>query len=151
MISMAELELQIRAVEGFDVRLATRGGARSVVIEPYPFERRAPRAWTCTEWRTRRVESHYPDLLVHVLTVAGVVTHGRTKLDVVRGGYDTESHGNETPVLASHPGAGQRRRSFWARFGAPIVVVLGIVKAFETLNAADAQSLWSQLLTSAAR
>jgi hypothetical protein len=77
------VEVQTRAVEGFDVTFLPLEGAPKRV-EDYPFPRPARGDWTVSMWRDRRFRSPYPGFVVEVLWPDGSPVSGRSLLSTVR-------------------------------------------------------------------
>lgn len=98
---------EIRAVEGFDVRVST--GSEVAVIEGYPYSRALAGTKNVKQWRDGRFGSTLPDLDVDVLNGDGTVAHGRSKLSTVRETYE-EAEGSAprqeptVPATAGSPG-----------------------------------------------
>jgi hypothetical protein len=91
-IKSGTLERQIRAVEGFDIRITLSGGnavPSNRRFEPYLklFSKGAKQTWTVQEWESRRFYSHYEDLGVSVLDGGGNKVVRSTILRNVRESY----------------------------------------------------------------
>jgi type I restriction enzyme M protein len=84
------VEAEISQVEGFDVLFAEGEAKSGSYVDPYPYERAAPRGWTVRKWRTVRWEPIYPDFDVEVLGSDGTPVHGKTLLSTVRSTYDDQ-------------------------------------------------------------
>lgn len=90
---------EIRAVEGFDVRIAAASGRDpGGAVAAYPFERAARSHWTVADWRRKRFEATYPGWHVDVLDPTGQPVHAETRLDALRADY-----AGAVPAAASTP------------------------------------------------
>ena len=99
MPTIDKIEREIRAFEGFDVRIRyaeSNGRNRNAKLNVPGYKRRYNRiAWntfTVNDWRRRRFADDYPDYVVDVLKPDGSIATGKTALAKLRELYERDSN-----------------------------------------------------------
>ena len=82
MITIRDLEEQIRDVEGFRVSISIDPDEE--VWSDYDFERRAKDSWTVGRWKKMRFKRDFPHLDLDVIDGSGRVAQGNMTLATVR-------------------------------------------------------------------
>ena len=81
------LQVQIRYVEGFEVKIDRSPHSISPGNLSYPYQEPAHDKITVKQWQERRVEANFDGLEVDVLNGQGVVVSPQTLLRTVRNSY----------------------------------------------------------------
>ncbi len=79
---------EIEETEGFAVKIRAKSSGAKVLHPNYVYERVARASFTVADWRRRRFDSTYPDLVADVLFADGRAATSRASLRKVRESYN---------------------------------------------------------------